>query len=105
MSTIKTNTIQPTQAGNNLVFANGTSSKTESGYTKLPNGILMQWGETAVAGVHGASYTISYPTAFTAFWTNTFVVQNNALTTTVTVQYLHGKTTSTPNSNFIVQTG
>ena len=88
---------------NNLKL--GNSSLTTTGYTKLPNGIMMQWGETAIAGVHGTLYTITYPIAFTTFWTNTFVVQNNALSTVTTVQYLHGKTTSAPLVNFIVQSG
>ena len=88
---------------NNLKL--GNSSLATTGYTKLPNGIMMQWGATAIAGVHGSLYTITYPIAFTTFWTNTFVVQNNVLSTVTTVQYLHGKTTTTPNSNFIVQSG
>jgi hypothetical protein len=88
---------------NNLKL--GSSVLATTGYTKLPNGIMMQWGETSIAGVHGGLYTITYPIAFSQFWTNTFVVQNNALSTVTTVQYLHGKTTTTPLANFIVQSG
>lgn len=99
----------PSLAGHlcNKTYVDGTSSKNTSGYTKLPNGILIQWGETAIAGVHGGLYTISYPIAFTAFWTNTFALQQITYATTLAgnPQYLYGKTTATPTSNFIVQSG
>jgi hypothetical protein len=96
-------------SGGDVIIKNdlklGSSLLATTGYTKLPNGIMMQWGETLIAGIHNTSYTIQYPIAFSQFWTNTFVVQNDALNTITTVQYLHGKTTTTPLTNFIVQSG
>jgi hypothetical protein len=44
-----------------------TSSKTANGYTKLPNGIYLQWGATAAgigtAGVGSIVFPLAFPTA------------------------------------------
>ena len=43
----------------------GECSKTMNGYTKLPNGIIIQWGSTSmIAGV--TSVEVTFPTAFTS---------------------------------------
>ena len=43
----------------------GECSKAENGYTKLPNGIIIQWGSTSmIAGV--TSVEVTFPTAFTS---------------------------------------
>jgi hypothetical protein len=46
-------------------FACGTSSKSSFGYTKLPNGIIMQWGTVAVGanGTAGVTLPIAMPNA------------------------------------------
>jgi hypothetical protein len=55
-----TNTTQLATAA----FAYGAVSKTASGYTKLPNGLIMQWGLSAVAGTN-AYVTVTLPIAYT----------------------------------------
>lgn len=40
-----------------------TSSKTTNGYTYLPNGMIFQWGFTAVAG-SGVSTNVTFPVTF-----------------------------------------
>lgn len=45
-------------------FAN---SKTSSGYTKLPNGLILQWGNVVGANIISGTYidtTITYPISF-----------------------------------------
>jgi len=46
-------------------FACGASSKSSFGYTKLPNGIIMQWGTVAVGpnGTAGVTLPIAMPNA------------------------------------------
>ncbi len=39
----------------------GAFAKTESGYTKLPNGMILQWGKTL--GSHDVYYPIAFPNA------------------------------------------
>lgn len=46
-----------------LLSTDWTSSKVASGYSKLANGLYLQWGVTASIGV-GTSSSISFPTAF-----------------------------------------
>jgi hypothetical protein len=44
----------------------GTVSKATPGYTKLPNGLIMQWGTTPfnVSGVATFNFPIAFPSAF-----------------------------------------
>ena len=43
------------------------SSKTPDGYTRLPSGLIIQWGSTTSGGgVNGVSFPISFPNAILA---------------------------------------
>lgn len=42
----------------------GASSFGTSGYQKLPNGFILQWGTSAVAATAGSSATTTFPIAF-----------------------------------------
>lgn len=49
-------------SSNSLTF--GTSSIATSGYSRLPNGLLLQWGTTASIATAGT--TVNFPVAFAA---------------------------------------
>jgi hypothetical protein len=57
----------------------GTVSKASPGYTKLPNGLIIQWGTTAFNGSGSASITfpIAFPTAF--LWINASISRGSTL--------------------------
>ena len=57
----------------------GTVSKTSPGYTKLPNGLIIQWGTTAFngSGVATFSFPIAFPTAF--LWINASISRGSTL--------------------------
>lgn len=42
----------------------GTSSIATSGHSRLPNGLLLQWGTTASIGTSAGGTTTTFPTAF-----------------------------------------
>jgi hypothetical protein len=48
------------------VFTNGVGSAASSGYQKLPNGIIIQWGQLSVttSGTFTCTFPIAFPTAF-----------------------------------------
>lgn len=60
-----------TSAGNVEVVSNnlilGTSSIAANGYSRLPNGLLMQWGTTATIN-QDSSGTTTFPVAFTTVY-------------------------------------
>lgn len=60
LSTTATNATNTTQIAT-TAFAYGTLSATTNGYTKLANGLIMQWGYTAQGGT---TTTITFPIAF-----------------------------------------
>lgn len=49
-------------------FTLGTASATANGYTRLPNGILMQWGSQTASVNATVTATITFPVAFTTFY-------------------------------------
>ena len=63
-------TVNPVIASGALTFADATTqntsgavSKASSGYTKLPNGLIIQWGGTPFSG-GGGTANITFPVAF-----------------------------------------
>ncbi len=64
LATTATNGTNTTQIAT-TAFAYGTVSKASSGYTKLANGLIIQWGSASVGANAGASITlpIAMPTA------------------------------------------
>lgn len=64
-------------------FAYGTLSNTTSGYTKLANGLILQWGTTGSIGV-GATSTITLPIAFPTTFYNVGITRN---TTSLAASY------------------
>jgi len=93
----------PSLAGHlcNKTYVDGTSSKTTSGYTKLPNGILIQWGVTPSIAI-GGSLAITFSTPFSsacysitvtprfASATNSYSWSTNAPSTTGFTLYSQG---------------
>lgn len=51
-------------SSNSLTF--GISSIATSGYTRLPNGLLLQWGTTASIATSAGGTTTTFPVAFSA---------------------------------------
>ena len=46
-------------------YVDGTVSATTNGYVKLPNGLIMQWGEyTDTSIAHGEDFNVSFPITF-----------------------------------------
>jgi hypothetical protein len=68
-------TVAPSTSGN-VLTSNGTTwtsaplnfdkSLTESGYQKLPGGLILQWGVTATISTSNRTITVTFPIAFTA---------------------------------------
>jgi hypothetical protein len=54
-------------------YVDGTLVTSANGYTRLPNGLILQWGTGASAGSY-AVQTIAYPIAFTTAVLNVIVV-------------------------------
>jgi hypothetical protein len=65
-------------------FAYGTLSASSNGYTKLANGLIIQWGTISGSGSHGTSYSGTFPLTF----------PNNAYTLAATNQQGVGTTTT-----------
>jgi hypothetical protein len=67
LSTTAANATNTTQIAT-TAFAYGTLSAATNGYTKLANGLVMQWGivnGVAPGGATGATFPIAFPTACT----------------------------------------
>ena len=54
-------------------YVDGTLVTSANGYTRLPNGLIIQWGTGASAGSYGVQ-TIAFPIAFTTAVLNVIVV-------------------------------
>mgnify|MGYP003627078305 CR=1 FL=1 len=51
--------------GNIKAYADGTVSAVTNGYVKLPNGLIMQWGESTDTDIApGEAFTVSFPITF-----------------------------------------
>lgn len=74
-------------------FTLGTSSITANGYTRLPNGLLYQWGKLSA---NSTNSVINFPTAFTTLYSITVTPQNSAYDTSHFTMVL---TTSTTSAN------
>ena len=82
-------------------YVDQTSSLVASGYQKFSSGLYLQWGSLAIAGVHTASYTITFPIAFpTNFFSITLQPQNNTYSTGSGVLYTIIQSTSTTTVTF-----
>ena len=67
-------------------FANPASSLAANGYVKLPSGIIIQWGTLSGTGVHGTSYSFTFPISFpTACQSISATVQQGITATTTSV--------------------
>lgn len=62
LSTTATNATNTTQIAT-TAFAYGTLSAATNGYTKLPNGLILQWGSST--SVANTSKAVTFPIAFT----------------------------------------
>ncbi len=64
-------------------FAYGTLSNAASGYTKLANGLIIQWKTESGTGTHGPSYSYTFPLTFpTAVYSIAATVQQGVSTGT-----------------------
>lgn len=76
VSTFAANTINGANANISSNTLNlGTSSIAGSGYTRLPNGLLYQWGS---ASVNNTTPSITYPTSFSTVYS---IVATSSVTT------------------------
>lgn len=57
-------------------FNLGTSSIGANGYSRLPNGLLMQWGNIAASVNNTTTATITFPTTFTTFYSGSVTLLN-----------------------------
>lgn len=73
--------IESTGAANLVsnTFNLGTSVVAANGYTRLPNGLLMQWGTQSASVNNAASATATFPVAFTTVYSITPVVSAPAV--------------------------
>lgn len=78
-------------------FAYGTLSNSTSGYVKLPNGLILQWGTTGSLGSPSTT-TITLPIAFPTTFHNVGITRN---TTSLAASYTAAVVKSTL-STFIV---
>jgi hypothetical protein len=74
----------------------GASSFGTSGYQKLPNGLIIQWGTSAVAATAGSSATTTFPIAFPTACQSVVLTPTQA---SVVTQYSPGVTAKT-TTNF-----
>lgn len=58
-------------------FNLGTSSISANGYSRLPNGLLMQWGNMAASVNNTTTADITFPTTFTTFYSGSVTLLNN----------------------------
>jgi len=103
MSTIKTNTIQPTQAGNNLVFTNGTAVEA----MRITDGGLVGIGITPLSELHVVG-TQNYGSAansgiLTVGNANNSRQINFGVSDTNSVVWIEGWVPGTGGSNIVLQ--
>jgi hypothetical protein len=85
-------------------FAYGTLSAAASGYTKLANGLIIQWGSASVVGVGGTA-AVTFPVTFTTRYSLTlgnlagvsYTYQNTAGSVTTSGFTMYGGGTLTSN--------
>jgi len=83
--------------GTNWVSAAfGASSLAANGYQQLPNGLIIQWGTSAVAATAGSSATTTFPIAFPTACQSVVLTPTQA---SVVTQYSPGVTAKT-TTNF-----
>ena len=81
----------------------GTSSIAANGYSRLPNGLLTQWG-TVTATVNGSTTSVtSFPTTFTSLYSVNLTLQN-ASVALATNPGLAGTITASNTSTFTWRT-
>ena len=54
----------------------GTSSIAANGYSRLPNGLLMQWGNISASVNNTTTNALTFPTAFTTFYSASVTLLN-----------------------------
>lgn len=69
-------------------FANPASSLAANGYVKLPSGVIIQWGTMSGTGVHGTSYSFTFPLAFPTACQSISATVQQGVTTLTTVVYM-----------------
>ena len=89
------NTFQQPQTFNGGINI-GAATKSANGYTYLPNGLILVWGEYTGNLAHGSSYSPSFAKTFptAVFQVVAYVANTVATTTTVTYCPLTALTTS-----------
>ena len=88
-------------ASGNLYTGGFECSKTAQGYTFLPNGVIMQWGNITVTNLGGAAtaagtYDIAYPIVFPNACLQVVITTPNSVATAAHV-HLNSKTAATFN--------
>ena len=84
-------------------FTGSNQNLSNSGYQKLPGGLIIQWGEYTATMAHGSSYIITFPIAFPAKCLQVNTSVSNTVATGVTVVY--SPITARTTSNFTFQYG
>jgi len=79
-----------TSSSNSLTL--GTSSISSSGYSRLPNGLLMQWGNILA---NSTTASFNYPTTFSALYSTQATASNSTYHVTYTAQLIAVTTSST----------
>ncbi|MGN0887232.1 MAG: hypothetical protein ACI4RT_09620 [Candidatus Spyradenecus sp.] len=75
------------------------SQKTETGFTKLPNGVIVQWGKALIANGTGGT-TVTFPTAFPTACRSVSAVSTGAVAIDYNIGALTaGNVTLTHNGN------
>ncbi len=88
-------------------YANGTVSAATNGYVKLPNGLIMQWGEHTDADIaHGEDFSVSFPLTFpTALLQIKGFPNDNALSVTSSSMTSVQRIISSSTSGFTAEVG
>lgn len=88
-------------------YANGTLSAATNGYVKLPNGLIMQWGEHTDADIaHGEDFSVSFPLTFpTALLQIKGQPNDNALSVTSSSMASVQRIISSSTSGFTAEVG
>ena len=73
-----------------------TNSKTQNGYTYLPNGVIMQWGYAAIAGV--GTTRVTFPVSFPNVCFQVFPTLVGVAEDTIT----YAKTSSSTNGGAVI---
>ena len=79
-------------------FANPASLLSANGYVKLPSGVIIQWGTMSGTGVHGTSYSFTFPLAFPTACQSISATIQQGVSTVTTIVYMPTTALSTTGS-------